>query len=101
MDSASALLTASGHDAESDKKNALSFSAQTSLRAHSDCNLRTGLSDAEEVYNLWQRYANDFVMLKADRNRINGQRRREKRKWTFPIPIWSASKRQATKLSSQ
>ena len=69
------LLTASGHDGESDKKKALSFSAQTSLRAHSDCTLRTGLFDAEEVRNLSQRYPNDFAMLKADRNRINGQRR--------------------------
>lgn len=54
-------------------------SAKTSLRAHTQCTLRAGLSDPKEVKNLHKRYAKDFAILKAARDWILKQRRLRER----------------------
>jgi len=66
------LLTAGNDDTNG---TSISFSAKTSFRAHTECTLKSGLSDIKEVANLQERYEKDFVILKGDRERINAQRR--------------------------
>jgi len=51
-----------------------SFQDKTSLRAHTECVLLSGLTSAEDIVELRSRYPKDFVLLRADRERINEKR---------------------------
>jgi hemoglobin-like flavoprotein len=67
-------LLQAGHDTMAGERNDLTFKAQTSLRAHTACNLITGYENPEAILNLRLRYPKDFILLKGDRERINTRR---------------------------
>jgi hypothetical protein len=75
------LIKASGEDEQSTESfhesiNFQNFSKKTSLRAHTNTTLISGLSDVEDVKDLAERFETDFALLRMDRELVNKRRYR-------------------------